>query len=384
MASISLRNIGKSFGQTNVINRLGLDIADGEFLTLVGPSGCGKSTLLRIIAGLETPTEGDVLIDGKASIKLRPSERNLAMVFQSYALYPHLSVYDNIAVPMRMRQFTRWQRIPFVRRLVKGTRSVSQDIDEKVKAVSEKLGLSPLLNRKPGELSGGQKQRVALGRAIVRDPVAFLFDEPLSNLDAKLRVHMRSEIIDLQRKLASTFVYVTHDQAEAMTMSDRIAVMMQGDLIQVGTPEDIYLNPQDLRVAEFIGSPKINVLSAMTNQFGQVCLNETPVRFRIADESSTEISIAVRPESLFVCNPSPAAIPGQIKHIEYMGDQAYLYVDIEKQSQRIIIKVLPTQLAGYEIGSAIHVGFDAKDALLFDQDGQRIYATPSPRSVVNA
>ena len=230
MGTISLRNISKSFGSTQVLNNLNVDIQDGEFLTLVGPSGCGKSTLLRIIAGLEQQTSGDVLIDNKNVNKIRASERDLAMVFQSYALYPHLTVRRNLETPLRLRDYNAFERLPLIGNFSPNKKSKTVSINQLVNKTSETLQISELLDRKPGQLSGGQRQRVALGRAMVREPVAFLMDEPLSNLDAALRVHMRSELSELHNSLKTTFVYVTHDQAEALTMSSRMAVMIDGNL----------------------------------------------------------------------------------------------------------------------------------------------------------
>ena len=231
MAGIKLRQVTKKYGSLNVLNSIDLDVADGEFLTLVGPSGCGKSTTLRIIAGLETQSTGDVEIDGALVNEVRPSLRDLAMVFQSYALYPHLTVQQNLMTPLRLRDLDFWERLPLLGYLVPGRAGKMAKIQDEVRNVAAVLKIEPLLNRKPGQLSGGQRQRVALGRAMVRNPAAFLMDEPLSNLDASLRVHMRAELSELHRDLQSTFIYVTHDQAEALTMSDRIAVMMDGDLL---------------------------------------------------------------------------------------------------------------------------------------------------------
>ena len=272
MAGIEIDGITKNFGRTEVLRRVDLDIRPGEFMTLVGPSGCGKSTLLRIVAGLEMQSSGSVRIAEAAVDGLRPRDRDLAMVFQSYALYPHLTVAENIAVPLRMRRLKGHQRWPLVGRLMPGTGSLESAIAAEVQSVAAMLDIGHLLDRKPGQLSGGQRQRVALGRAMVRHPKAFLMDEPLSNLDAKLRVHMRAEIAQLHRRLGTTFIYVTHDQAEAMTMSDRIAVMMDGAVLQVAAPEIVYNDPKDIRVAEFIGSPKINVLNGTVDDAGTVRL----------------------------------------------------------------------------------------------------------------
>src|SRR5438270_2096563 len=242
MASVTFEHVTKRYDGTLAVNDLSLGVADGEFLVLVGPSGCGKTTALRMIAGLEQISDGRLLIGDRVVNNLAPVARDIAMVFQSYALYPHMSVYDNLAFGLRNKKVPR------------------KDIDTRVKQAADILGLDPLLKRKPKQLSGGQRQRVALGRAIVREPSAFLMDEPLSNLDAKLRVATRAEILKLQERLGITTVYVTHDQVEAMTMGDRIAVMSKGVLQQVGTPEDLYTKPVNVFVASFIGSPSTNLV----------------------------------------------------------------------------------------------------------------------------
>jgi multiple sugar transport system ATP-binding protein len=244
MASVSYDHVTKKFGDTAAVKDLMLEIADGEFMVLVGPSGCGKSTALRMLAGLEKVTEGRILIGARVVNNVAPQSRDIAMVFQSYALYPHMTVYDNLAFGLRN------QKVP------------KKDIDRRVRRAAEILDLDPLIKRKPKQLSGGQRQRVALGRAIVREPAAFLMDEPLSNLDAKLRVQTRAEILKLQENLGTTTIYVTHDQVEAMTMGDRIAVMNFGVLQQVGSPEELYRNPQNVFVAGFIGSPAMNLVPA--------------------------------------------------------------------------------------------------------------------------
>jgi multiple sugar transport system ATP-binding protein len=242
MGSIRLEGVKKAFGAVEVIPNVDLDIADGEFVVFVGPSGCGKSTLLRLIAGLEDVSAGRVLIDGVNATETVPAKRRLSMVFQSYALYPHMSVYNNIAFPLKMAGLDK------------------PAIDQKVKAAAETLNLTEYLDRKPGQLSGGQRQRVAIGRAIVRQPTAFLFDEPLSNLDAALRVNMRLEISELHQELKTTMIYVTHDQVEAMTMADKIVVLQAGNVEQVGSPLELYHRPRNRFVAGFIGSPKMNFL----------------------------------------------------------------------------------------------------------------------------
>ncbi len=297
MAEIEIRGLRKAFDGTEVLKGVDLTIEHGEFISLVGPSGCGKSTLLRVIAGLEPQSSGEIRIDGIRADGVRPSARNLAMVFQSYALYPHLSVFDNIAVPLRMKRLSALQRLPLVGQLMPSRRSSECVIREDVERVAEQLEISPLLKRKPGQLSGGQRQRVAVGRAIVRQPRAFLFDEPLSNLDAKLRVHMRAEIAQLHRQLKTTFIYVTHDQAEAMTMSGRIAVMIGGELIQVGTPSAIYEDPRDIRVAEFIGTPKINAFPGRICADGRLEVLGHPLPVATSAPEG-ECRICVRPERI--------------------------------------------------------------------------------------
>jgi len=239
MASVALQSIGKSFAGVPVLRDINLDIADGEFLTLVGASGCGKSTLIRIIAGLEPQSTGTVLIGGVPVDHLRPHERQVAMVFQSYALYPHMKVFANIALPLVMSRLTLVERLPFLRLMSRRRRSVMAGINDEVRAVAKQLQIEGLLERRPSQLSGGQRQRVALGRAMVRKPAAFLMDEPLSNLDAKLRVHMRSELAELHARIGTTFVYVTHDQVEAMTMSERVAMMDTGAILQLGRPSEL-------------------------------------------------------------------------------------------------------------------------------------------------
>ena len=296
MASIRLQGITKTFGDTRVLNAIDLDIADGEALTLVGPSVCGKSTTLRIIAGLEAQTTGNVEIDGAVVNDVRPSRRDLAMVFQSYALYPHLTVRQNLATPLLLRDLGFWERFPLLGALVPGRREKVEALAATVREAAETLEIEHLLDRKPGQLSGGQRQRVALGRAMVRNPAAFLMDAPLSNLDAGLRVHMRAELAELHRNLGTTFVYVTHDQAEALTMSDRMAVMLDGDILQVGPPDEVYRNPRELRVAEFVGSPKINVMPGGCDGSGRLSCLGVALGQHLASPVGGTISIGLRPE----------------------------------------------------------------------------------------
>jgi len=290
MGTISLRNVRKSFGDIDIIPGANLDIEDGEFVVFVGPSGCGKSTLLRLIAGLEDVTGGDIVIDGKNCADVPPSQRSLAMVFQSYALYPHMSVRNNIAFGLKMAGTAR------------------DVIDAKVAKVAAALNLTDYLDRKPRQLSGGQRQRVAIGRAIVREPKAFLFDEPLSNLDAALRVNMRLEIMQLHQKLGSTMIYVTHDQVEAMTMADRIVVLNRGSIEQVGSPLELYNKPNTLFVAGFIGSPKMNFITG-----GEAAKYQA-------------LTIGIRPEHLCISRDT-GTWRGVVALAEHLGADTYLHVD---------------------------------------------------------
>src|SRR5438094_3207005 len=285
MASVSFQNIEKSFGSTKVIHGIGFDIHDGEFMVLVGPSGCGKSTLLRMLAGLEEMSGGTIAIDGKVVNDMESKDRDIAMVFQSYALYPHMTVADNMAFSLKLRK------------------AAPATIQERVAKAARILNLDPYLKRYPRELSGGQRQRVAMGRAIVRDPKVFLFDEPLSNLDAKLRVAMRAEIKALHQRLKTTTVYVTHDQVEAMTMADRIVVMHDGRVEQIGEPLELYDHPNNLFVAQFIGSPAMNIVNGTLRRANGAAYVEAPggVRWPISHGAGSDgqpVAYGVRPEHL--------------------------------------------------------------------------------------
>ena len=328
MAQIELKNISKQFDNNVVIEDLDLQINDGEFLVLVGPSGCGKSTTLRLIAGLETATAGEIFIGDTMVNSVAPKDRNISMVFQNYALYPHMSVYDNMAFGLKLRKFKK------------------NDIRQRVQETAEILEMTSLLDRKPKQLSGGQRQRVALGRAIVRKPQVFLFDEPLSNLDAKLRVQMRAEIKKLHKSLKTTMVYVTHDQVEAMTMGERIAVMKDGVIHQIDTPLKLYNEPADLFVASFIGSPSMNfihsTLKEEPNLFavdGNIKINIPPNhKILLKSHIDKPIVIGIRPEDLSLNprNENSVSISLRIDLFEPMGNETLIY--LSRKDTRLICR----------------------------------------------
>jgi len=327
MAEVTFKNLTKKFGDVTAVDNLTLTIADKEFLVLVGPSGCGKTTALRCLAGLESVTAGDIFVDGERINDIKPKDRDIAMVFQSYALYPHMSVYKNMAFGLRFRE------------------SDKNEIDRKVKEAARILDIEKLLERKPRELSGGQRQRVAVGRAIVRNPKVFLFDEPLSNLDAKLRVQTRKEISLLHERLESTFIYVTHDQVEAMSMGTRIAVMDEGVLQQVDTPQNLYDQPANKFVAGFIGSPAMNFFSgSLIDKFGTLTFESDGLSLPIPQSKAAAIGkylnrralLGIRPEDIHdptlpVINIRPAEVQCKVDLIELMGDEIYLYLSCGKK-----------------------------------------------------
>lgn len=375
MGGVTFQNITKSFGSTHVLHNVSLTIADGEFLTLLGPSGCGKSTLLRILAGLEGQDSGTVHVDGRCVDALRPKRRNVAMVFQSYALYPHMTVAQNMGLPLRMRKLTSWQRLPMLGRFLPHTRMIGQDIEQEVARVARSLSIHHLLERKPGQLSGGQRQRVAVGRAMVRHPAVFLMDEPLSNLDAKLRVQMRAEIKELHRRLGTTFVYVTHDQAEAMTLSDRVAVMLDGELLQIAPPQEIYANPHNRKVAEFIGSPKINMLEATVRERGEVDVAGSTLALATDREPGSTVVLGIRSEAFHVVDRSgPGSLTGLVRLVEHMGSDLYVHLDMPGSAEPLIARLLAERAPQIETGQTLSVGVRSSHILLFTHDGQRVRA----------
>ncbi|AQZ51629.1 ABC transporter ATP-binding protein [Martelella mediterranea] len=319
MGSIKLDNVEKWFGDLQVIKGIDLEIGDGEFVIFVGPSGCGKSTLLRMIAGLEETSRGRILLDGDDVTDRLPSERGLSMVFQSYALYPHMDVRDNMGFSL------------------KTAGSPKSEIEEKVGRAAEILKLDDYLDRRPKALSGGQRQRVAIGRAIVREPKGFLFDEPLSNLDAALRVEMRFEIARLHETLGTTMIYVTHDQVEAMTLADRIVVLKDGKIMQIGSPRDLYEKPDNLFVAQFIGSPKMNILPC-TGGDGKYAIEGHGGGALPDGTGDGPTSLGIRPEHIEVVAPGEGQVTGTVEIDEYLGSDTFLYVDCGSAG-RLIVRV---------------------------------------------
>ena len=383
MASVTLRDISKSFDDTQVLSGIDIDIADGEFVTLVGASGCGKSTLIRIIAGLEPQSGGSVAVGGRSIDHLRPHERRVAMVFQSYALYPHMSVAANIALPLSMQRLSLWERIPLVKHLSPRRRSVMRDIMKEVDAVATQLRIESLLARRPAQLSGGQRQRVALGRAMVRHPDVFLMDEPLSNLDAKLRVHMRSELAELHARLGATFVYVTHDQVEAMTMSDRVAMMDAGRILQIGTPSDLYARPANLKVAQFIGSPAINVLPGQVDSDGRLTIAGTAIPMGVSLPAGTRVSVGLRPEAIVPLDarvqPRDAGnelrdavgLGARIRRIENLGAEYIVHCDVHDLDGVVITCRVPAERAP-SAHAPLTLAFSPHACHVFDAAGERV------------
>jgi lactose/L-arabinose transport system ATP-binding protein len=360
MAELSLKNVVKRYGALEVIHGADLDIADGEFVVFVGPSGCGKSTLLRMIAGLEDISDGDVSIGGRTVNDADPADRGIAMVFQSYALYPHMTVAENLSFGLRMNG------------------NPKADTQKRVNRAAEILQINELMERRPKQLSGGQRQRVAIGRAIVREPQVFLFDEPLSNLDAELRVQMRVEISRLHKQLGTTMIYVTHDQTEAMTLADKIVVLRAGNIEQVGAPLDLYDDPANRFVAGFVGSPKMNFLDATIIGSGaqSVTLSldsdpavrlSLPTKARLND--GARVSLGIRPEHFSDAGQGDADLTVHVDVAEHLGNTSYVYARTEGGEQLIIERPESRDVGNRD---RLTVGLSARRAFLFDSKGERL------------
>ena len=349
MSKITIKNLEKSFNNNKVIKNFNINISDGEFIVLVGPSGCGKSTLLRMISGLESIDQGEIYLDTKLINNLIPSKREIAMVFQSYALYPHMNVFENMSFGLKM------EKIP------------KNEIHDKVKSAAATLQIEDLLERKPKQLSGGQRQRVAIGRAITRNPKVFLFDEPLSNLDAALRSEMRVEISKLHKKLKSNIIYVTHDQIEAMTLADRIVVLNNGIIEQFGTPNDIYSDPNNIFVAEFIGSPKMNIIKINKDQIinsNTIELFKNKITFENF-EFKDEIYLGVRPENISIKDDHEIKLDVKVDLIENLGFEKIIYTKFSKND--IVIKSSENVTE-----KSLKISFSKDKVLFFDKSKKRI------------
>ena len=349
MSKIVIKNLEKTFGDNKVINNFNIDINDGEFIVLVGPSGCGKSTLLRMISGLESINQGEIFLDEKLINNLLPSKREIAMVFQSYALYPHMSVFENMSFGLKMEKINK------------------DEINQKVNDAAATLQIKDLLERKPKQLSGGQRQRVAIGRAITRNPKVFLFDEPLSNLDAALRSEMRVEISKLHKKLKSNIIYVTHDQIEAMTLADRIVVLNKGNIEQFGTPSEIYSDPNNIFVAEFIGSPKMNIIKINKEQIvnsNTIELFKNKITFENFNFKD-EIYLGIRPEDISIKDDREIKLDVKIDLIENLGFEKIIYAKLSEN--QIIIK------SSKDLSNKpLTISFSKDKVLFFDRNRNRI------------
>ncbi|MEB3243655.1 MAG: ABC transporter ATP-binding protein, partial [Cyanobacteriota bacterium] len=400
MAEVRFENVSKTYpprrggAPVAVLRALDLTIKDGEFLVLVGPSGCGKSTLLRLLAGLDGPTSGEIAVGGRSVTALRPSERNVAMVFQSYALYPHLSVADNLGFGLRRRQRRSLgqQLQDSLHRLGRGWPAAlrvpsarEQRIEARIEEVAAMLELVPLLDRLPKELSGGQKQRVALGRAIARQPEVFLMDEPLSNLDAKLRAGTRTQIVELQRQLGTTTLYVTHDQVEAMTMGHRIAVLHQGRLQQLGSPLELYREPANVFVAQFIGSPPMNLLPVEVVGPGLLLL--AGKKFAVAPQlepllagrHGQRLTGGLRPEHLRLAPSANRNLPAQVSHLEALGNEQLLTCRLLEGSQLVHVRLGADDSDAARVGDTVHLEVEQAGWRLFDQAGDALLPLRPPQ-----
>ena len=350
------------------VQQFNLDIADQEFIVLVGPSGCGKSTTLRMVAGLEEISEGELIIDGKVVNDVAPKDRDIAMVFQSYALYPHMTVYENMAFSLKLKNVPK------------------EEIDRKVKEAAEILDITQYLYRKPKALSGGQRQRVAIGRAIVREPKVFLMDEPLSNLDAKLRNQMRAEILKLRKKINTTFIYVTHDQTEAMTLGDRIVIMRDGFIQQIGTPQEVFDHPANLFVAGFIGTPMMNFFDAELIKEGEkYAVSVQGAKIELPEDKQAalkagniapqSITLGIRPDHIVLCEPNaPQAISATVDVTELMGSTIHMHVNIQGKDAIVILPTIDLsteQKTGFSYGSQINITFGGNVVHLFSKETEK-------------
>ncbi|MBK6715100.1 MAG: ABC transporter ATP-binding protein [Burkholderiales bacterium] len=382
-AGVEVHTLHKSFGPVKVLDGIDLRVKPGEFLSLLGPSGCGKSTLLRSIAGLEEADAGQVHIAGRCVDGLRPRDRDIAFVFQNYALYPHMTVQQNVALPLVMRRLGLLRRQPGMAWFWPGTRELLRDIDAQVQALAQTLGLQALLQRRPGQLSGGQRQRVALARAMVRRPAVFLMDEPLSNLDAQLRLEVRDELAQLHQRLGATFVYVTHDQTEAMSLSSRVAVMERGRIQQIGTPRQLYDEPNSVAVARFIGSPPMNLLRLQPSQAGGVVLGTQRLALSARQGGARVLPacagvrsehLRLQPNGGAAAEGPPLQWPGRLRRVEHHGAQLHCHVEVPQVADEpLVCSVMTHELpAGLTAGAELRLGLAPQHLHFFDGDGARV------------
>ncbi len=389
MASIKLDRVTKTFGNKTAVGNVTLQVPDREFLVLLGPSGCGKSTLLRMLAGLESVSSGEIHLDERRVDQLPPSARDMAFVFQSYALYPHMTVRRNITFPLIMRQFKWWFHLPIIGGVAKRRIEESPKVSDLVGRTAKVLALTEMMDRFPRTLSGGQRQRVALGRAMVRQPQVFLMDEPLSNLDAKLRMSMRAEIIKLHREVGGTFVYVTHDQIEAMTMGTMIALMRDGVVQQFGTPREIYLDPANTFVARFIGTPPMNLIEGRIER-GSLRIGEgsfpLPAHLTALAGSEQHVLVGIRPNSLKIVGSGEDALAGKIALVEHVGAESVIDVKLdhattahrEEGEGRNEVMITESGYSDLRANDTVRVGIDLSEAVLFSpESGRRL--RPEPR-----
>ncbi|MER8806879.1 ABC transporter ATP-binding protein [Mesorhizobium australicum] len=370
MSALSLRDLNKSFGGNAVLNGVSLDVEAGEFIALVGPSGCGKSTLLRILAGLDHADSGEIFVAGKDMSAVAAADRNIAMVFQSYALYPHLTAGQNIAVPLAMKRLSRTQRLPLVGSALPGQKEIRAGISRDVREMATVLKIDHLLDRKPGQMSGGQRQRVALARAMVRRPSIFLMDEPLSNLDANLRVHARGEIVELHRRAGVPTLYVTHDQAEALSMADRVAVMIGGSLLQLAAPEAIYNDPAHIEVARFVGQPRINILPALAES-GRV--DFLGIRLALLEKvANGPVSLGIRPECVKLSPSGRSGFAGRIERLEFLGSEVVAHCRLDATGDTVIAKLAPHEARDLIAGMPVGILLPPEQAMVFGPEGKRL------------
>lgn len=374
MPHISFQDVTKKFGKSTVIHGFSAEIEDGEFLVLLGPSGCGKSTMLRVIAGLADMSSGTIEFDGEVINGLEPKERKIAFVFQSYALYPHMSVYDNIAFPLIMDRFKSWYHVPIINSIARRILRSTPDVKTKVLEVAQMLELEPMLSRRPRTLSGGQRQRVAVARALVRDPDLYLLDEPLSNLDAKLRTQMRSEITDLYKKVKKSFIYVTHDQVEAMTMATKMIVMNDGEIRQIGTPDEVYHSPADTFVAKFIGSPPMNIVAVTASGTGAELPNGEKIALGSKAPGTGAVLLGVRPEHVRIVDANKG-VSAVVESVENLGAESILSLTFgapkgsaKDKGSKILAKVGGSSIA--RVGDTVGIEFEPSTFRWFDVDSQ--------------